>query len=149
MSRRETRRPRVYTAHPMTTYGTEWAASHVASLAMQLPGVEVVDPEALAWPSDVDWLLEWPDLLDTLSALVVFGAPDRSVGIGCIREVADAILFGLPVAALDRRKILVELRGVRLLPEAERSAKRAATAIVGNVLDKATLLSKDRAMMNV
>jgi hypothetical protein len=58
--------PRIYAAHPMTTYGSSFSRVQVDRLAHLLPGAEVIDPEWAAWPTDEDWLTEWPDILPRL-----------------------------------------------------------------------------------
>lgn len=122
--------PLVYACHPMATYGTPWAAHHVARLVELLPGVEVLDPEHCGWDTNDAWHSGWPGLLATLAGLVVFGAPDDTVGAGCLVELADVIAARLPVAALDieahPERGLVELAGFELLPATERTPSRAA-----------------------
>jgi hypothetical protein len=117
--------PRVYAAHPVTCYGTGWAADAVGRLHAALPGCEVVDPETVGWDSNTAWLTAWPALLAGLDALAVFAADDGTIGAGCLHEIADAIAKGLPVAMLDPDRGLAELAGVRLLPGEERTARRA------------------------
>jgi hypothetical protein len=122
--------PLVYACHPKSTYGTSWAAAHLARLVELLPGAEVIDPERCGWETSAEWREDWPRLLDRLSGLVVFEAPDRSVGAGCLVELADALASGLPVAALDPgtdpERGLWELAGFELLPDFERAPARAA-----------------------
>lgn len=122
--------PLVYACHPMTTYGTPRAAQHVARLVELLPGVDVLDPEDCCWDTNDAWRSEWPALLARLAGVVVFGAPDDSLGAGCLVELADAIAARVPVAALDLEADpeggLVELAGFELLPATERTPSRAA-----------------------
>jgi hypothetical protein len=121
--------PLVYAAHSKTTYGTVWAAAHVGRLRALVPEAEVIDPECCGWDSDEDWLGAWPELLRRLSALVVFGDQLGAIGTGCLRELSDAITFGLRVAALDLGLGLCELAGFQLVPGA--SAARAARLVLG------------------
>jgi len=57
-----------------------------------------------------------------LSGLVVFGDEDQVIGVGCMREIADAIRVGIPVAGLDEECQLCKLAGLALLPAVERTA---------------------------
>jgi hypothetical protein len=127
-----TSHPLVYAAHPKSTYRTPWARAHIGRLRELLPAAEVIDPEDSAWLSDADWLERWPMLLGRLSEVVVFAARDNTVGAGCLREVADAIAYGVPVAALDLGRGLCELRALDLLPDA--TAARAARLVLGQPL---------------
>ena len=120
----------VYACHPLTTYGTPWAARHLDRIAELLPDAQVVDPEHRGWGTSAEWREDWLTLLARLSAVVVFEAPDRSVGAGCLGELADALAFGLPVAILDPgsdpERGLWELAGFELLADIERTPARAA-----------------------
>ncbi len=57
--------PRVYVAHPMTSYGTDHERVCLAALAGLLPGVELFDPSR-RYQTDAAWLRAWPRVLDTL-----------------------------------------------------------------------------------
>lgn len=133
-------KPRVYAAHPLTSYGTAWAAGCLERLGALLPGVDLIDPEAKSWTADA-WLYEWPYVLGGLAALVVFPDEDGVVGTGCIREVTDAVFLGLPVWAFDGRR-LVELTGFQFLPERVRTARRAAVLLGRRRLRPASLLAQ-------
>jgi hypothetical protein len=134
--------PRIYVAHPLITYGTDWSAACLQCLRKLLPNVDLIDPEDQSWSAE-SWLFEWPWVLGGLSAVVVFGDGDGSVGTGCIREVTDAVFLGLPVWAFDGRR-LVELTGFQLLPEWRRTARRAAVLVVGRPLRLAKVLAQAR-----
>ena len=122
-------RPRVYAAHPMTCYATGHAARCLAGLRRLAPGVDLIDPEAAGWVSDAEWLTGWPPMLAGLDALVVFADPAGTVGVGCLREIADALAVGLGVAAYSaRRGCLVELRGLSFVcPPTPRRLARLRT----------------------
>lgn len=124
-------RPRVYAAHPLTSYASPHAATQLAGLARALPAAELVDPESLAWTDDAAWSGAWPGLLATLDALVVFADRDGTVGAGCAQECLDALVAGLPVAAWQPGIGLVELVGVALLPCGLRSPRRLAWLAIG------------------
>jgi hypothetical protein len=126
---------RVYAAHPVTCYGTGWAADAVGRLRAALPECEVVDPETVGWDSNTAWLTGWPALLAGLDALAVFAADDATIGAGCLHEIADAIAKGLPVAMLDPDRGLAELAGLWLIPAEERTARRALRLLAGGSLD--------------
>ena len=96
------RRPRVYAAHPIVTYGTARERDCLAALERLLRGVDIYDP-AGRYRTNKGWLRAWPRVLSTLSGLVVFGTRDGVVGLGCLREIADAREAGVPVAMLDHR----------------------------------------------
>jgi hypothetical protein len=92
--------PLVYACYPKLTHGTPWAATHLWRLRELVAGAEVVDPEHCGWRNEQEWLTHWPDR-SRLSALVIFPDQLGTVGGGCLREISDAIAYGLPVAALD------------------------------------------------
>jgi len=123
-------RPRVYACHPMTCYGTEHERVCLDALAGLLRGVEIIDP-ATRYRTNAGWLRAWPRLLSTLSGLVVFADETGTVGAGCLREVADAVAAGLPVAYLDDDHRLCELVALDMIPAAERTRTRAAWPVAG------------------
>lgn len=135
-------RPRVYAAHPMTSYGTEHERVCLDTLAVLLPGVELVNP-AFRYRTSAGWLRAWPRLVRTLSGLVVFADEEGTIGAGCLREITDAVLYGLPVLMLDGDR-LHELAGVDLLPAAERSRCRTARVVPGERMDSGVLVPDTR-----
>ncbi len=126
-------RPRIYAAHPITVYGTDHERACLDTLAARFPGAEVFNP-AGRYRTSAGWLRAWPRVVRTLSALVVFGDEDGVVGIGCVHEVADAVLLGVPVAVLDEDHHLCELEGLIMLPAADRSPWRTAWVLCGDPL---------------
>ena len=130
-------RPRVYAAHPVTSYGNEHAAECLVRLAGLLPGAELVDPEAHGWATDAAWRADWPGMLAGLAGLVVFTAGDGTVGTGCLAECVDALAAGIPVAGYDPAVGLVELAGFALLPAEVRTPRRAAWLAFGPCVDLA------------
>jgi hypothetical protein len=129
------RRPRVYAAHPIATYGTARERDCLAALAVLLPGAELYDPSG-RYRTNLAWRRAWPRVLGTLSGLVVFGNREGVVGIGCLLEVADARGRGLPVAVLDHRCRLRALGGfgpTRRSP----TARRTAVLLSGSPVDPA------------
>jgi hypothetical protein len=126
-------RPRVYAAHPMTSYGTEHERVCLDTLTALLPGTEIIDP-AGRYRTNAGWLRAWPRLLSTLSGLVLFADEDGTVGAGCLREVVDAMAAGVPIAMLDPCFGLSELAAVDLLPAAESTRMRAAWPVRGDPL---------------
>jgi hypothetical protein len=123
-------RPRVYAAHPMTSYGTEHERTCLDTLAALLRGVEIIDP-ATRYRTNAGWLRAWPRLLSTLSGLVVFADETGTVGAGCLREVVDAVAAGLPVLMLDDDHHLCELAALDLLPSDIPSRTHAAWPVAG------------------
>ncbi len=119
-------RPRIYTAHSMAAYGTDHARRALAGIAKALPHAELVDPEAAQWQTNADWLREWPVILGSLAGLVVFADPGGTVGTGCLRELVDAVMVGVPLAAWEPPAGLVELVGFELVEPDARSPRRAA-----------------------
>ena len=125
-----TARPMVYAAHPMAGYGTPHAAACLAALGELLPGVRLVDPAAI-YASNAEWQRSWPRLVLRLGGFVIFGAEDGTIGAGCIRELADAIALGVPIAGFDRGYGLREVLGFDLIDGASRSARRMGTMRLG------------------
>lgn len=126
------RRPRIYAAHPQTSYGTPQEAGCLDALARQLPGAEIVDPSRL-YSTDAGWLADWPKMLGSLSGLVVFADAGATIGAGCWREIGDALARRLPVAVLEGR-LLRELAGIELLPVGSRSPRRVGFLVSGRSL---------------
>jgi hypothetical protein len=135
-------RPRIYAAHPVVTYGTARERDCVAALARLLHGVDLYDP-AGRYSTDAGWLRAWPRVLPTLSGLVVFGTRDSVVGIGCLREIADARRFGLPFAMLDHRCRARTYAGLAL-PARAPTPRRAAVLVPGGPVDLRELLGIDK-----
>jgi len=79
--------PRIYAAHPIASYGTSHGRRCMKAIAKALPGVELVDPEALAWETGADWLPARADVLASLDALVCSDPSTGSSGRGaCARS---------------------------------------------------------------
>jgi len=62
---------------------------------------------------------------------VMFGAEDGTIGAGCIRELADTIALGVPIAGFDPGSGLREVSGVDLIESRSRSARRTGTLRLG------------------
>jgi len=114
----------------MTSYGTEHERVCLDTLATLLPDVELVDP-AGRYRSSSGWLRAWPRLVRTLSGLVVFADEEGAIGAGCLREITDAVLYGLPVLMLDEGLRLCELMALDLLPPDLRDRSHAAWPVAG------------------
>ncbi len=123
-------RPRIYVAHPMSSYKTAHARRLVERLGKLLPGAEVLDPEKLGWPTSDAWLDAWPDVLSGLAGFVLFAATDETVGLGCVLELTDALAAGVALAGLDASG-LRRMDGFRLLPERSRTARAMARLVLG------------------
>lgn len=95
-------RARVYVAHPIPTYRSSWSARCIEAAERAWPDAELIDP-AERFGSNETWLDEWPALVATLSALVVVGDEQGRIGSGCLREIADAILWWVPTYTLADR----------------------------------------------
>jgi hypothetical protein len=93
-------RPRVYIAHPLSTYGTLHERRSLAALRRLLPGVRLLNPAAM-FASSPDWLERWPDVLDGIDALVVVPDEGGAVGAGVVRELCDAHGVLVPVALFN------------------------------------------------
>jgi len=129
-----TRGSLAYVAHPMTSYATPWAARALAAVAAALPGVELIDPEAMGWRTNADWLAAWDEIVEAIDLLVIVAAADGSIGAGCLRELADALAVGVPVAVLGPQETLCALGGIELLDEGERTPRRVALVRVDKAL---------------
>ena len=86
------------------------------------------------------WQTYWPLLVPTLSGLVVFGDRDGSIGTGCIRELADAWRWDLPVALLDLEGRARRIRQLTLRPDLIRDPWRTVSLVQGRVVDLARLM---------
>jgi hypothetical protein len=133
-----TRKLRLYVAHPMITYGTAWEHECHAALQGLLPDVELYDP-ARRYSSSAIWRRAWPRVLETLSGLVVFASFDGTIGAGCMREVLDAITWGIPVACL-KEGMLHEIEGLQFLMPHQFTPWRAGRLVLGDQIDAAEFL---------
>ncbi len=133
MRARRSGRPLVYAAHPVTTYGSELERRALDRIAKLAPGAKIINPAERYW-SSADWLSDWPHLLPTLSALVVFGDEDGAVGTGCIHELADAWFRGLPVSMLDGQGEFRLIASLSISPARRRSPLRTAFLVPGEPL---------------
>ena len=133
---------RIYCAHPIVTYGTAHERDCLAALRGLLPEADLYDP-AGRYSTSVGWLRAWPRVLSTISGLVVFGTRDGVVGVGCLREIADARRFGLPFAMLDHRCRARTYAGLVLPPRAPTS-RRAAVLVPGEPVDLRELFGIDK-----
>lgn len=87
---------RIYAVHPISTYRTPYEGKQLARIAERFPDAEVVNPADSRWtPSQ--WQKEWPKVLPTLDAVVVFPDLAGYIGRGGYKEVTDAVAKGLPV----------------------------------------------------
>jgi hypothetical protein len=126
----------------MAGHGTPYAAECLDALAGLLPGARLIDPTTI-FASDMEWLRSWPRLVRTLGGFVMFGAADGTIGAGCIRELADAIAFGVPTAGFDFGRGLREISGFDLIEVGSRSARRTATLRLGRCLEPAAWNPED------
>lgn len=126
-----TRLPRVYAAHSKVTYWTEHEAHCLDALGVIFAGWEVFNP-AGRYRTDAGWLRAWPRLLSTLDALVLFADETGCVGVGCMREVTDAIFAGVVLYCLDADRRLCELVALDLLPPLDRTRTACARPVAGD-----------------
>jgi hypothetical protein len=66
---------------------------------------------------------------------VIFGADDGTIGAGCIRELADAIALGVPIAGFDLGRGLREISGFDLIDTGRRNPRRTATKQLGGCVE--------------
>jgi hypothetical protein len=135
-------RRRIYCAHPIVTYGTARERDCIASLRTVLPEADLYNP-AGRYSTDDGWLRAWPRVLPTLSGFVVFGTRDGVVGIGCLREIADARGTGLPVAMLDHHCRARTYAGLAL-PIRAPTPRRTAVLVPGEPVDLRELFGVDK-----
>ena len=135
------KRPRIYAAHPIVTYGSARERDCLAALRSLLPGVELYNP-AWRYRTDASWRRAWRRVLPSLDGLVVFGTRSNVVGLGCLRELADARRIGLRVAMLDERCRPRTIMGSAATKKP--TAKRAAVLLPGECVDFAWLLATTR-----
>ena len=114
----------------MTTDGTSHEQKCLEALEKLLPGAELFDPSR-RFKTNAGWLRAWPRILRTLDAMVVFPADDGTIGVGCLREISDAIRCHVPVIAFDLRSGIVELEGLDFFLAGTRCARRATVMRLG------------------
>jgi len=131
------RLPRVYAAHPMCCYHTDYAADRLAAVARHFPRWRVLDPSRFHW-SNAEWQEQWPALVPTLSALVIFADWTGTVGTGVMRELTDVLYAGLPVYVLDDDLRLCELAGLALLEPRTRRPAAVAYPVAGEPVHSPT-----------
>jgi hypothetical protein len=81
-------------------------------------------------------------VLRTISGLVAFGTRGGIVGVGCLREIADARRFGLPVAMLDHRCRARSYAGLAL-PARAPTSRRPAVLVPGGPVDPREMFGID------
>lgn len=131
---RATRKPHLYIAHPLTSYGTAHERACLDAIADAFREWQVIDP-ATRYASTGEWLAGWPKLLPTLNGLVLFADERGTVGAGCLREIADALVLGVPIGYYTPCFGVTELAGFDLLPAAMRSAAACAWPVPGEQVD--------------
>jgi hypothetical protein len=99
-----------------------------------MEGWEIIDPAAV-FADTTDWLARWPSLHRDLSVVIVFGDEAGYVGAGCLREVSDAIVAGIPVLGLDLTIGLSESVSFDLLLPWNRTPARTARLVLGGCTD--------------
>ncbi|MDA8310240.1 MAG: hypothetical protein M0Z46_06440 [Actinomycetota bacterium] len=124
------RGPRLYAAHALRCYGTAHERACLDAIEAAFAGWEVVNPAA-RYRSDAEWLADWPRLVSTLGALVVFADEEGTIGAGCLREVADAIVHGVPLFTLGAERRLCDLVGLDLVAAGERTPAACARPVAG------------------
>jgi hypothetical protein len=135
--------PLVYAAHPVTTYGTDREQDALARIGYFAAPTQVIDP-ATRYRSTEDWLADWPELLSTLSGLIVFADADGTIGAGCLRELTDAWRLGIPAALLDDNGDLRHVSTLRIVPACHRTALRMAVVVGGRRFDLSSVLAPPR-----
>ncbi len=103
----------LYAAHPMTAYGTAGEARALRRLAALFPAFDVADPSTM-FSDGASWHDLWPGVLDQVDLLAIFADREGCVGVGCLKEIADAIAAYLPVVALGPRGGLRAFGGVAI-----------------------------------
>jgi hypothetical protein len=130
------RRPSVYLAHPVVSYGSDHERACLYALAELLPDARILNPAEL-YASGTEWLAHWPGLVPRLTGVVAFGDEGGVVGTGVMRELADAIAYGVPLAALDvEASELREIAGFDFLPPGLRDAGHAARLRLGEPVER-------------
>ena len=101
----------VYAAHPMTAYGTDHEARALRRIAEAFPGAEVLDPAAM-FDDNASWHDTWPQVLAGIDVCAIFADEAGSIGVGCLKEIADTIAAHVPVVAVGPRGGLRAFGGV-------------------------------------
>jgi hypothetical protein len=117
----------VYVASPVTAYGTparNWALAAIRKQAS--PDAVILDPAEMFCTND-EWLAEWPDIVRTLDELVIVPAVDGTIGAGVLREIADALAFGVPVTLWRPRGARIPWGSFRVAPIMDGSPSRVAS----------------------
>lgn len=98
---------RVYLACPMTLYQPDHAYRRLlARVRRAFPNAEIVSPRE-TFSGTREWRERWPGLLPTLDAIAVAPDGDR-IGLGVLREIADALFTGLPIYVLSPQENALE-----------------------------------------
>ena len=127
--------PRIYVAHPITTYGSPHESARLRALGELLPGAALINPVA-SYANNSEWLQTWPRIIRTLTAVVAFGDTAGIIGPGVARELFDAIAVGIPVGGFNPDDGLREVTGVDLLHVGRRSATPTLSLRLGEPWDQ-------------
>ena len=94
-----TRPPTIYAAHPMTAYGTDHETRVLRRIAAAFDGWDVLNP-AVMFDDNASWHDTWPQVLSGIDVCAIFADKTGCIGVGCLKEIADAIAARIPVVAV-------------------------------------------------
>lgn len=132
----------IYAAHPMTCYGTGHEARMLDALHTHFPAATVLNPSSM-YVTTEEWLDDWPHLLCTIDALVVFPDRDGFVGLGVLQEASTARARGIPVATLDGEGSLRQYAGIETTGPYISASRVGRLLLHGPVLSPGQILQLD------
>lgn len=99
---------RVYVASSLSTYSTARYEQMIDAARSHYPQATIL-PARDQFTSTDDWRRRWPELLNTLQAVVFFADDDGYIGYGVFTELTDALDRGIPVRYLAPNGGLYEI----------------------------------------
>lgn len=105
---------RIYVASPLSTYSTKRYDRMLGHITTSFPEAKLLPARSL-YASNRDWLCQWPDVLNSIDAVVVFTDEGGWVGHGVWTELSDAALAGLPVWIIRDDGALFTLDGAQVV----------------------------------
>jgi hypothetical protein len=95
----------VYLSCPVTEFHSERYGAMRSLALTHFPDAELQEPRTL-FRSRKDWILRWPELLNSIHAVVFFADPAGWIGRGVALEIDDAQALNVPVWYLTPHRLL-------------------------------------------
>lgn len=90
-----------YFASPIDLYlGPQIYTPALTIAQKQFPDIDFIEPALMDW-NNAEWLRDWVQIAPNLGLITVLPRLDRSIGMGCHKEIADSLTLGIPIYIFD------------------------------------------------